>query len=145
MPKKTEVPAPETPATANPAPEAVTPEAAPVSPAPEATPETPPSVSEAAAALGRRARGVPKTLTPERREELREAAAHARGFRVKARPAVAPAPTTAATATAPAPSLAPPTTGRRIAAKPVVPAGRRVASRIVAPTADDVAAFGGNR
>lgn len=127
MPKKST--APETEPTQEAAPE--------MAPAPEATPAT---VSEAAAALGRRARGVPKTLTPERREELREAAAHARGFRVRARPAVDPAP-----AAAPTPAPAPPTTGRRIAAKPVVPAGRRVAARIVVPTADDVAAFGGTQ
>lgn len=106
-------------------------------PTPEAAPElaqatvpeaTPAAVSEAAAALGRRARGVPKTLTEERREELRAAAAHARGFRVRARPAPAPEAT-------PAPAPQPPTTGRRITARVLAP-------RIVAPTPGDVAAFG---
>ena len=122
MPKKST--APETEPTQEAAPELAT--------APEATPAT---VSEAAAALGRRARGVPKTITEERREELRAAAAHARGFRVRARttPEAAPAPE-------------PPTTGRRIAARVVAPevptTGRRVAPRIVAPTPGDVAAFG---
>jgi hypothetical protein len=114
MPKKT---TPET----EPTPEA-TPELA---PAPEATPS---AVSEAAAALGRRARGVPKTLTEERREELRAAAAHARGFRVRARPAPEATP-------APDAAPQPPTTGRRITARVVAP-------RIVAPTPGDVAAFG---
>lgn len=118
-----------------------TPEAAPeATPAPDATPAT---VSEAAAALGRRARGVPKTITEERREELRAAAAHARGFRVRARPAPEAAPAPEAT---PAPAPQPPTTGRRIAARIVAPetpaTGRRVAPRIVAPTPGDVAAFG---
>lgn len=126
MPKKST--APETAPETEPTPEAA-PEATP-SPASEATPAT---VSEAAAALGRRARGVPKTITEERREELRAAAAHARGFRVRARPATEAAPQ-------------PPTTGRRITARvvaPEVPAtGRRVAPRIVAPTPGDVAAFG---
>lgn len=127
MPKKT---TPET----EPTPE-TTPEATPA-PAPEATPAT---VSEAAAALGRRARGVPKTLTEERREELRAAAAHARGFRVRARPAPEATPP-------PEAAPQPPTTGRRITAR-VVPApapetGRRVVPRIVAPTPGDVAAFG---
>jgi hypothetical protein len=125
MPKKT---TPET----EPTPEA----ALELAPVPEATPAT---VSEAAAALGRRARGVPKTITEERREELRAAAAHARGFRVRARPAPAPEAT-------PAPAPQPPTTGRRITARVVAPevptTGRRVAPRIVAPTPGDVAAFG---
>lgn len=116
-------------------------EAAPeLPPTPEATPAT---VCEAAAALGRRARGVPKTITEERREELRAAAAHARGFRVRARPATEAAPTPEV---APAPAPQPPTTGRRIAARIVAPetpaTGRRVAPRIVAPTLGDVAAFG---
>lgn len=109
-------------------------------PAPEATPAT---VSEAAAALGRRARGVPKTITEERREELRAAAARARGFRVRACPAPETAPAPEAT---PAPAPQPPTTGRRITARIVAPetpaTGRRVAPRIVAPTPGDVAAFG---
>lgn len=127
MPKKST--APETAPETEPTPEAT--------PAPPPTPEaTPTTVSEAAAALGRRARGVPKTITEERREELRAAAAHARGFRVRARPA--PEALDAAPQ--------PPTTGRRITARvvaPEVPAtGRRVAPRIVAPTPGDVAAFG---
>lgn len=120
------------PKKSTPEPEPTTEAAPELTPAPEATPAT---VSEAAAALGRRARGVPKTITEERREELRAAAAHARGFRVRARPATEAAPTPQ-----------PPTTGRRITARVVAPevptTGRRVAPRIVAPTPGDVAAFG---
>lgn len=101
---------------------------------PPEVPTPPPEVSAAASALGKRARGVPKTLTPERREELREAAAHARGFR-RVSGQVAPAQ------------------GRRVrgvpvpvAPAPVAPAvGRRVSAKIVVPTQSDVDAFGRGR
>ena len=136
MPKKSET-APEATTNTGPVPATMTPvgepapgPAVPAQAAAGDTPTPPPEVSAAASALGRRARGVPKTLTEERREELREAAAHARGFRVRAQP----------TNEAPVP----PTTGRRIRPDPVAPAGRRVRA-IVAPTKSEVDAFGGRR
>jgi hypothetical protein len=121
-------------------PEAVTPE--PTNPN-DATPEpttpepTAPEVSAAASTLGRRARGVPKQITEERREELRESIARARGFRAIARAAGTPPQ--------PEPAPVPPSTGRRIAARPAKPAqalGRRVAARIVPPTPGEVSRFG---
>lgn len=149
MPKKTDT-APE--ATANPATAPANP--APVheaqaqasDPSPEAAP--PPEVSAAASALGRRARGVPKTLTDERREELREAAAHARGVRATNRAAAKAQAADPAPAPVADPKPQPPTTGRRVGpvpvARPVPGQGRRVGV-IVAPTKSEVDVFGSGR
>ena len=146
---------PSTEATTTPAPE-VTTTPAPEATTTEATTNPAPEVSAAASALGRRARGVPKTITPERLDQLREAAAHARGVRARNR-ALAQSPAQAlaqSPAIAPAnphggaPQPQPPTTGRRVGrvsvARPVPAKGIR-AGVIVAPTKSEVDVFGAGR
>lgn len=156
MPKKSENPAPE--ATTNPAPvheaQPQTHEVPAIAPAGDPPAAPPPEVSAAASALGRRARGVPKTLTDERREELREAAARARGVRATNRAAAKAQAADPAPAPVADPKPQPPTTGRRVGrvpvalpvpvARPVPGQGRRVGV-IVAPTKSEVDVFGSGR
>lgn len=147
MPKKSET-APDAPTNPAPVPETQPPEAPALAPAgdPPATP--PPEVSAAASALGRRARGVPKTLTEERREQLREAAAHARGVRAANRALALAQVADPAPAQVADPKPQPPTTGRRVGrvpvARPIPAQGRRVGV-IVAPTKSEVDVFGSGR